>query len=116
MKLRILEVKIRYFIWALQMCFKPNSNYLAKYNGKLYGLHNKIFDENIWTLIGKTKAESVDNVNVKDFKTIIPNFTIFKITFKEMYRFQLTSWYQIDIRKPLGKRISYYNSSNIQFG
>lgn len=116
MKLRILEVKLKYFIWALQMSFKPNPNYLAEYNGKLYGLHNQVFDEKIWTLIAIEDSKSINHVNVKNFKTIIPDFDSFKIRFNEMYRFQMQSWYQIDCRKPLGKRISYYNSSNIQFG
>jgi hypothetical protein len=116
MFIRKLEVKIRYAIWAFQESFKANGNYYAKYKGNLYYLKNEIFDENVWSLISvKDTNVKISYINIKEFKVIIPTIERFIDTFKSKMFFQNSSWYLIDIRKPIGTRISYNNSDNIKF-
>lgn len=114
--IRKLEVKIKYINWAFQESFKANSNYYAKYKGNLYYLKNEIYDENIWSLISvKDTNIKIQYVNIKEFKVIIPTINRFIDTFKSKMFFQNSSWFSIDIRNPIGNRISYNNSSNIKF-
>jgi hypothetical protein len=116
MLIRKIEVKIRYIIWAFEESFKANSNYYAKYNGNMYYLKNEIYSENIWSLISiKDTNVKLQYINIKDFKVIIPSIGCFIRTFKSKMFFQNSSWFAIDIRKPIGNRISYNNSNNIKF-
>ena len=113
--MRKLEVKIRYFFWAIKVSFKPNNGYYAIYKNKQYVLKNEIYDERVWTLIDYKNNVKIHSVNVKDFKLKIPSLKWFITTFKQHMIFQMTSWYSIDYRKPLFARISYKNSNNINF-
>jgi len=53
-------------------------------------------------------------VREQDF-TILRGTARDKRVYDSKYRFQMDSWYHIDIRKPLFSRISFLGKTNIQF-
>lgn len=116
--MRKIEVKIRYAIWAFRKAFKPSPAYRAKMGGLMWDLRNDTHDEYVWTLVNHgIDADLVrTGVHASEFKTVIPSIRIFIARFKEMYCFQMTSWFIQDSCKTLGRRISYISSNNIQFG
>jgi len=113
--MRKLEVKIRYIIWAIKQSFKPTTHDLVEYNENLYYIKSSLTGNDIWNLNKKGEKEiTFYYVKGKDLK-LVHSFDRFKRVFKQHLWFQNTSWYSIDIRRPLGRRICYINSDNIRF-
>jgi hypothetical protein len=113
--MRKLEVKVRYIIWAIKESFKPTTYDLVEYKENYFYIKSSQTGYDIWNLSLKGSKNSTYNyIKGKDLK-IVHSFKRFKRVFKQHLRFQNTTWYSIDIRKPLGTKICYINSNNICF-
>lgn len=111
--MRKLEVKIRQIIWALNRLRTPSTYDLVIYKGNKYYVKSSLTGHNIWNLSigGEIKYRLIKGEELR----VVYSFKRAKRVFKEMMRFQETSWQSIDLSKPLGTRLSYYNSDNIRF-
>ena len=113
--MRKLEVKIRQIIWALNKIIKPTTYDIVLFNGNKYFIKSSLTGDNIWNLykMGVDKPIYM-HIRGNEFK-IIHSLDRFVKCFKNHMKFQVQSWQQIDERKPIGTRLSYYNSDNIRF-
>lgn len=114
--MRKIEVKIRQIIWAFNESFKPSKCYSVEFQGVTCNIKHSFTGYNKWHVTSKLVPElkwrnihgSELIVNLHSFKRWYNNFT-------SCYKHQKWSWYLIDIRNPLGTRLSYINSDNIKF-
>ena len=113
--MRKLEVKIKQIIWAISQSFKPTTYDLVEYNGERYYIESSLTGENIWNLFEKGNDKpTYYRIKGKELK-IIHSIKRFKNVFKQHMFFQWSSWQSIDCMNPIGTRLSYINSENIQF-
>lgn len=114
--MRKLEVKIRQIIWAFKNSFKPSECYSVEFQGETCNIKPSFTGHNIWNVTPK----NIDNltfyrINGSELKVNLHSFSRWYLNFKHLYLHQKWSWYSIDIRKPIGTRLSYINSDNIMF-
>jgi len=113
--MRKIEVKIRQIIWAFFSSFNITNYDEVLYNGKKYYVKSSLTGLDKWSLYTKQNVKPVYySIKGKDLK-LKNNITRFLKVFEEKMYFQVSNWQSIDLRNPLGTRLSYYNSENIMF-
>lgn len=107
---RKFEVKIRYAIYALKQINRPHLGDIVVYEGKEHALIQGM-NSPMWDLmcldkenLKRPKRKIEKNVHEANFK-LQPLYKRFVYSFMFSYKFQMNSWYLIDINKK-GK-ISY---------
>lgn len=114
--MRKIVVKLMYVLWALNESLKPCIGYKVYYKGKLYYVKSSLNGYGKWNLICPiTKDVHHFNINQKKLKVMPPSFKTWRSVFYGCYYFQKSSWYSIDIKKSIFKRISYKTSEDISF-
>tara|TARA_R110000782_G_scaffold40768_1_gene94077 strand:+ start:286 stop:630 length:345 start_codon:yes stop_codon:yes gene_type:complete len=114
--MRKLEVKIRQTIWAFKKSFEPSECFSVNYEGFEFVIKPSFTKDNCWNLYARgTKEPLFYRIDGNKLKVNYRSFKRWFSNFKSMYRHQKFSWYSIDIRKPIGTRLSYISSDNIRF-
>lgn len=113
--MRKLEVKLRQLLWAFKETFKPAAGDLVKYKGFKCYIRPTLTGYNTWHLRNiDSESPRFTYVKGSDLK-IIRSIPQHIHRFKDLLRFQKQSWGSIDLIKPVGTRLSYNNSDDIQF-
>lgn len=118
--IRTIELKFRYANWALSKIDELHLTDKVRYDGiyctiisgaskpfwKLWPVHNKG--------LNKSKKKELERVHEKHFEPIL-NLETYLNRFQMDYDFQINNWFKIDVNRPIGTRISYKSSNDIQF-
>ena len=114
--MRKLEVKIRQIIWAFKKSFEPAECFSVNYQGFKFVIKPSFTKDNCWNLHARgNKTPLFYRIDGNELKVNYISFKKWFGNFKSMYLHQKWSQYSIDIRKPIGTRLSYINSDNIRF-
>jgi hypothetical protein len=109
-KIRPIEVKMCYVLWALKRINKPKIGEIVYHKGRvgvlLQGVKAPYWD--IYFSEGNelNNFTIVKHIHENDFR-LKPLWRRFKTSFETSYNFQIGYWYTIDIYNPLGCGISY---------
>ena len=105
--MRKLIVKLMYVVWAVSQLKEPTSYDQVIYEGEKRYIK---YGNPHWKIDGISQQ-----VKSSEFKIVRGLKRDWRV-FKQRYSFQMSSWYRIDTwNKPIFRRISYKNSSNISF-
>lgn len=109
MKSRILKLKDVF--WAIFRLKTVHNLDIVEYKGEKYSV---LYGNPHWELtqLNTTLHNQVESAKLK----VIRNLSRDLIRIAEDYKFQMQSWYSIDINYSIFRRISYKNSDNIKFG
>jgi hypothetical protein len=114
--MRKIEVIIRQLIWAFNKSFDPAECFSVNYKGFELIVKPSFTKDNCWNLCKRnTDSSLLYRIEGSNLKVNYHSFKRWYENFKNMYRHQKWSWYSIDIRNPLGSRLSYISSDNIKF-
>lgn len=113
--IRLIEVNIRQFIWAINKSVEPTGQDRVDYDGYVCYLVNSGSGDNIWDIftIG-TNVRLASNVKGGDIKITHSWKRSVRLVKHSMF-FQFSAWEKIDMMNPIGTRLSYLSSNDIKF-
>lgn len=106
-----LILKSKYLLWALKRNKNIHNYDLVKLG---YELYQAKWENPHWQLRNIKNNLVVHNIyaeNIKPVRSLERNFH----RLKEDFQFQMTSWFVIDVRYSIFRRISYIDADNIRF-
>lgn len=112
-KIRYFEVKIRQIVQSIKAIFIPTSYDEVYYEDVQFYVKPSYTGYNIWNLhLKNVKGVFLYRVNGEDLK-IIHSFSRSVKVFKKHYKFLKNNWESVDIKNPIGSRLTYINSDDI---